>query len=112
VPWLFPARGGGHVAPPLLTISIKRRARRYVGVQISCHQFRHLAAEIFLQAHPLELGVVSQHLGHRKMDTTRTYYAREQTRIATERYHEVLARKRAKALARPRRRRRHTGSAS
>jgi integrase len=109
VPWFFPARGGGHVALPLLTISIKRRARRYVGVQITCHQFRHLSTEIFLQAHPLELGLVSQHLGHRKMDTTRTYYAREQTRVATERFHEVLAMKRARALARPRKRRRRTG---
>jgi integrase len=106
VPWLFPARGGGHLALPLLTISIKRRARRYVGVEISCHQFRHLSAEVYLQADPLGLGVVSQHLGHRKMDTTRAYYAREQTRVATERYHEVIERKRAKALLRPRKRRR------
>jgi integrase len=111
VPWLFPAKGGGHVDPPLLTISIKRRARRYVGVQITCHQFRHLSAEVYLQADPLGLGVVSQHLGHRKMDTTRTYYAREQTRVATERYHQVIDRKRAKALARSRRKRRRKGSA-
>jgi integrase len=110
-PWLFPAPNGGHVDPRLLTISIKKRARRHVGVEITCHQFRHLSSEIFLQAHPLELGVVSQHLGHRKLDTTRTYYAREQTRVATERYHQVLARKRAEALARPRRKRRHKGSA-
>ena len=63
-----------------------------------------------LWTHPLELGVVSQHLGHRKLDTTRTYYALEQTRVATERFHQVLARKRAKALARPRRKRRRKGS--
>lgn len=111
VPWLFPARGGRHVDPPLLTISIKRRARRYVGVEITCHQFRHLSTGIFLQAHPLELGVVSQHLGHRKLDTTRTYYALEQTRVATERFHQVLDRKRAKALARSRSKRRRKGSA-
>ena len=46
------------------------------------------------------LGVVSQHLGHRKLDTTRKYYCREQTRIATQRYHELLARKRAQAMSR------------
>jgi integrase len=80
----FPARGGGHVALPLLTISIKRRARRHVGVEITCHQFRHLSAEIFLQADPLGLGVVSQHLGHRKC---------------------------AKAMSRPRSKRRRKGSA-
>jgi integrase len=109
-PWLFPAKDGGHVDPRLLTIMIKKRARKYVGVEISCHQFRHLCAEIFLQTDPTGLGVVSQHLGHRKLETTRAYYAREQTRLATERYHEVLARKRAQALARPRRKRKRTGS--
>jgi hypothetical protein len=46
---------------------------------------------------------VSQHLGHRKLDTTRCYYAREQTRIATQRYHDVLTRKRT-AATRSRRR--------
>ena len=66
VPWLFPAPDGGHVDPRLLTISIKRRSRRYVGVEITCHQFRHLSAEVYLQADPHGHCVVSQHLGHRK----------------------------------------------
>jgi integrase len=42
--------------------------------------------------------VVSEHLGHRKLDTTRRYYAREQTRIATRRYHAVLIKRRSRAL--------------
>ena len=108
VPWLFPAKDGGHVDPALLTIMIQKRAHKYVGVEISCHQFRHLAAEIYLQEDPVGLGVVSQHLGHRKFDTTRAYYAREQTRVATQRYHEVLARKRTQAMSRARRRRKPT----
>jgi integrase len=101
-PWLFPDKEGGHVDPILLSRSIARRAHRYVGARITAHQFRHLAAELYLQADPIGLGVVSQHLGHQKFDTTRKYYAREQTRIATQRYHEVLARKRTQAVSRPR----------
>ena len=55
------------------------------------HQFRHLAAELYLREDPNGLGLVSQHLGHRDLNTTRRYYAREQTRVATQRYHEVLS---------------------
>lgn len=109
VSWLFPGKHGGHVDPRLLTIMIKKRARQHVGVEISCQQFRHLAAEIFLQVDPTGLGIVSAHLGHRKFDTTRMYYAREQTRVATERYHQVLARKRVQALPRPSRKRKPIG---
>jgi integrase len=50
-----------------------------------------------LREDPNALGLVSQHLGHRDLNTTRRYYAREQTRVATQRYHEVLERQRAKA---------------
>jgi integrase len=109
-PWLFPSKGGGHVATRLRTVMIRERARKYVGVRITCHQFRHLAAELYLQEDPMGLGVVSQHLGHRKFDTTRNYYAREQTRIATQRYHEVLIRKRSQTPLRRRRRQEPTGA--
>ena len=96
-PWLFPDPKGGHVAPHFLSASIAKRARRHVGILITAHQFRHLAAELYLQEDPTGLGVVSQHLGHRKLDTTRKFYAREQSRVATARYHDVLMRRRAKA---------------
>ena len=56
VPWLFPSKDGGHVDPRLLTIMIQKRARKYVGVEITCHQFRHLAAEIYLKEDPTGLG--------------------------------------------------------
>jgi integrase len=82
----------------LLSASIARRAFHYVGARITCHQFRHLAAEFYLQADPTGIGVVSEHLGHRRLETTRRYYAREQTRIATERYHAVLVQRRSRAF--------------
>jgi integrase len=104
VPWLFPAKDGDHVNGRFLSESIARRARRHVGVRITCHQFRHLAAELYLREDPNGIGIVSQHLGHRDLNTTRGFYAREQTRIATQRYHEVLKRKRAAAPTRSRRR--------
>jgi integrase len=94
-PWLFPARGGGHVDQRFLSESIAQRARRYVGVPITAHQFRHITAELYLREDPNGIAIVGQHLGHRDLNTTRLFYAREQSRIATQRYHEVLTRKRA-----------------
>ena len=47
--------------------SLAERARRHVGVAITCHQFRDLAAEIYLREDPTGLGVVSEHLGHRRL---------------------------------------------
>ena len=108
-PWLFPDRGGGHVATQYLSYSLAGRARRHVGVAITAHQFRHLAAEIYLREDPTGLGVVSEHLGHRRLDTAKRFYAREQTRIATERYHQVLIGKRAGAALQAARVRRKTG---
>ena len=110
-PWLFPDKQGGHVDPVLLSRNIARRAHRYVGIRITAHQFPHLSAELYLQADPAGLGVVSQHLGHRNFNTARNFYAREQTRVATQRYHEVLAERRAQAMARPRRKRRSSRKA-
>ena len=107
-PWLFPDRRGNHVDPHFLSAHLARRAHRYVGARITCHQYRHLGAELYLQQDPTGLGVISQHLGHRKFDTTRKYYAREQSRVATQRYHEVLTRRRAKAASAPRTRGRAT----
>jgi endonuclease YncB( thermonuclease family)/integrase len=95
VAWLFPDQHGGHVEGKVLSASIAKRARRYVGVRITAHQFRHLAAELYLREDPNGIAIVSQHLGHRDLNTTRRFYAREQTRIATQRYHEVRTKQRA-----------------
>jgi integrase len=109
VAWLFPDSKGGHAQGKLLSASIAKRARRYVGARITAHQFRHLAAELYLREDPNGIGIVSQHLGHRDLNTTRRFYAREQTRIATQRYHEVLAKQRSAAPPRRRRSRKPGG---
>jgi integrase len=95
--WLFPGAKGGHVDSGTLSESIAKRARRYVGLRITCHQFRHIAADLYMREDPNGLGIVSQHLGHRDLNTTRRFYARDQTQIATLRYQEVIEKKRAAA---------------
>jgi integrase len=103
VAWLLPDSDGGYVDCKVLSASVAKRARRYVGVRVTAHQFRHVAAELYLREDPNGIAIVSQHLGHRDLNTTRRFYAREQTRIATKRYHEVLTKARAAVPARRRR---------
>ena len=57
----------------------------------------------YLREDPNGIGIVSQHLGHPDLSTTRRFYVREQTRLATQRYHEVLTKARAALPARRRR---------
>jgi integrase len=109
VAWLFPDQNGGHVQGKVLSASIAKRARRYVGARITAHQFRHLSAELYLREDPNGIGIISQHLGHRDLNTTRRFYAREQTRIATQRYHDVLTKARASVPARRRKSRKPRG---
>ena len=109
VPWLLPDQNGGHVKGKLLSASIAKRSHRYVGVRITAHQFRHQAADLYLREDHNGIGIVSQHLGHRDLNTTRRFYAREQTRIATQRYHEVLTKQRAAVPPRRRRSRKQGG---
>jgi integrase len=95
--WLFPDGRGGHVLARFLSKTIAERAFRLVGVRITGHQFRHAAAELYLREDPNGIGIVAQHLGHRKLETTRAFYAREQTRVATQRYQDMFTRRRAKS---------------
>jgi integrase len=105
-PWrtlALPRQQGGHVQGKLLSASIAKRARRYVGARITAHQYRHVCAELLLREDPNAIAIVSQHLGHRDLNTTKRFYAREHTRAATARYHEVLTKRRAAVPARRRR---------
>ncbi|MGH9642751.1 MAG: tyrosine-type recombinase/integrase [Terriglobales bacterium] len=93
--WLFPAANGGCVDPRAMAHAIESESRRVLGVAVSPHQFRHLSAECYLLENPDALYTISQHLGHRDPNTTRTYYARPKQRQATRRYQEQVLQKRA-----------------
>jgi integrase len=59
VAWLFPEGDGRHVDGKVLSASIAKRARRYVGFRITAHQFRHVAAELYLREECNDIGIVS-----------------------------------------------------
>jgi len=47
---------------------------REAGVEMTLHQFRHLAAKLFLDQHPDGYETVRRLLGHKSLETTMRYY--------------------------------------
>lgn len=90
--YLFPGRGTGNkpLTPQALRDAIKNTTRRYVGVTITPHQFRHFAAHVFLDEHPGEYELVRQLLGHASVVTTTRHYAGHQTDAAARRFDDVI----------------------
>ena len=107
-PWLFPAADGSCIDPRAMAHAIRTRSREVLGVEVTPHQFRHLSAECYLLENPDALYTISQHLGHRDPNTTRTYYARPKQRQATRRYQDQVLQSRAQAEIRVRRGRRRS----
>jgi integrase len=73
-----------------LSVSIQRAVLRHVGVKITPHQFRHLAAQIYLDANPGGYEVVRQLLGHKELKTTTRFYAGPNTRRAGRAHAELI----------------------
>jgi len=65
-----------------ITLAIQRTVRKEIGVQMTPHQFRHLAAKIILDEHPGAYELVRQLLGHKNAKTTTNFYAGIDTRRA------------------------------
>jgi integrase len=106
-PFLFP--GVGSTTKPIThqgaRDAIKAVTRDHLGLEISPHQFRHIAARMFLQANPGHYEEVRQLLGHKAVATTVRSYAGIEQEAAIKRHDDVLAdRLRALRAEQPKRR--------
>jgi len=90
--FLFVSAKGKPRTLATLRVAIQRAALRHVGIRITPHQFRHLAAKIHLDANPGAYEVVRQFLGHKTLRTTTRFYAGPDTRRAG-RAHAALIQK-------------------
>jgi integrase len=90
--WLFPDAEGNCMDARSMASAIVDQTKRVLGVPITPHQFRHISVELYLQEHPDALQTVSQHLGHRDINTTRNYYARAKQLEASRRFQEEILR--------------------
>ena len=72
--WLFPAANGQSKRSQVMSADVQHLMRRHIGFGINPHSFRHVAAKLYLTAHPGRYVDVQRLLGHRKLETTVKYY--------------------------------------
>ena len=67
---LFPGRNGGHKHHVTLSQQLRFLVRKRTGIILNPHLYRHIAAYIYLRAHPGDFETFRQLLGHTSIDTT------------------------------------------
>jgi integrase len=107
--WLFPAADGTCVNPKTMAYAITAHSKKVLGVPITPHQFRHISAELYLMENPDKLLRISDHLGHKDINTTRHYYARPKQREASRHFQEHVLKSRETARIRIKRKQRRRG---
>jgi integrase len=73
-----------------ITNMIEKTVFKNLGLKLTPHQFRHLAAKIILDANPGAYEIVRQLLGHKNMKTTTNFYAGIDTVRAGRAHAELL----------------------
>ena len=74
-PWLFPGRRDNTPkSRDMLRAQIIDCVKERCGLLINPHLFRHIAAKLYLEAHPGAYGVVRLLHGHKSVDTTTRFY--------------------------------------
>jgi integrase len=89
---LFVSRKGAPRTLRTVAIAIERSVARHIGLKLTCHQFRHIAAKIALDANPGAYELVRQLLGHKDSNTTTRFYAGIDTRRAGRAHADLVAR--------------------
>ena len=87
---LFVTPGGKRKSGGAFGTQLSRIIRDRTGLQLTAHQFRHLAAKLFLDAHPGGYESLRQLLGHRSIKTTIRSYAGVEMRRAAQIHDEVI----------------------
>ena len=88
-----------------IKVAIEKAVLRSLGVKLTPHQFRHLAAKIALDANPGAYELVRQLLGHKNLKTTTNFYAGIDTRRAGRAHANLIMKLRESQLGGRRHRR-------
>jgi integrase len=88
-----------------IKVAIEKTVLRHLGVKITPHQFRHVAAKLVLDNNPGAHELVRQLLGHKNLKTTTNFYAGIDTRRAGRAHADLIMQLRESNLGRRRHRR-------
>jgi site-specific recombinase XerD len=87
---LFPGRNGKHKTAPMLGLQIKKTVFEFTGLAFNVHLFRHFAGKAFLDQQPGNYEVVRQVLGHKRLDTTTSFYSGAEAKQASAMFNDVV----------------------
>jgi integrase len=105
-PWLFPGRAGARRSTCRFGHHLSEFLHEEIGVIMTPHQFRHLAAKIYLDRHPGDFETVRRLLGHKSLQITKKFYCELDSVLASKRYVEIvdkLVTEEQRRIAHPRR---------
>ena len=88
--WLFPGEKGKRRQSGGFGAQLGKFIHDQTGLRMTPHQFRHLAAKLYLDAHPGDYETVRRLLGHKSVATTMRFYQELDTMMATRRYAEII----------------------
>lgn len=88
--WLFPGKGDGPKSDQQLRNQIMTNVKRYCGLTVNPHAFRHAAAKLFLRENPGQYGVVKLVLNHKDVKTTETYYCDIESEAANDLFDRAI----------------------
>jgi integrase len=89
---LFPTTTGRMRSAAYLGTQISRVILRHTGLSVHPHLFRHLAAQLYLEANPGGYEVMRRVLGHKAMATTTNSYAGMEGPAAMRHFDETIDR--------------------
>ena len=87
---LFPGRNGQHKTAHTLGLQIKKIVFEFTGHTFNVHLFRHFAGKVFLDQQPGNYEVVRQVLGHKRLDTTTSFYSGAEAKRASAVFNNVV----------------------
>lgn len=87
---LFPNRTGGSRTPANFGQALQACIHRETGLTVHPHLFRHIAGKLYLERHPGDYETVRRLLGHKRIETTTSFYTSGDSKFAQAQYHDVL----------------------
>jgi integrase len=73
-----------------MSVLIQQLMRNYLGFAINPHSFRHVAAKLYLSAHPGRYVDVQLLLGHKQLEITIKYYCELEAEEVFKHFDSVL----------------------
>jgi integrase len=86
---LFPGENGDERSSGF-GVQIGNIIAQEIGVTMTPHQFRHLAAKLYLDRRPGDYETVRRLLGHKDIATTMRFYRELDTVLAVKRYGDLV----------------------